>query len=83
VTNRDPSGFDLKTDTSDEGPIATFVIVGAVAAATLSAAAELFSSFGWPVPHVVTLWAGISFGVAVGFCAGRTLPTKKQSDNRE
>ena len=75
---RDSSGFDLKTDKprQEEGVLA-LLIASALLTAVLSGGFELLSAAGIPVPHFVSLFAGLIFGVFLGGFLARCLSTTK------
>jgi hypothetical protein len=71
---RKPSGFDLKTDKDQEPEgIALLLIVGALLVAVVTGGIELVSATGFPVPHAVTMFAGVTIGSAFGFSMRRLI----------
>lgn len=67
---RNPSGFNLKIDKDQEREpegVLFLLIAGTALVAVITGGIELVVAAGFPVPHVVTMLAGLIIGSAFGF----------------
>jgi hypothetical protein len=72
----DPSTFPANVDKDQNDNDAGFgflLIAGIIAVGFFSVLAELLTSLGWIVPHVLSLGAGLFLGIVIGVLAASSI----------